>query len=115
MPFNFTQEDSAVIGTTEYSLPADTVTGVPTSQTDTCQLQAWVQVLAIAAADEFLVKLYEKVLAAGAQVKIEEWRLNLHTPRLLLPSLILHNGWDLTIQKVSGTDRTVEWSLRKVT
>jgi hypothetical protein len=30
------------------------------------------------------------------------------------PSLILLHGWDVTMTKVSGTGRTIEWSIRKV-
>lgn len=115
MPFNFTQEDSATISTTEYSMPADTTTGVPTTQTDTCQLQGWVSIESMAAGDEFLVQLYEKIIPGGTQRVIQSWRL-CHPKRfVLIPALILHNGWDLTIKKIAGTDRTVQWSLRKVT
>jgi hypothetical protein len=30
------------------------------------------------------------------------------------PTLILINGWDVTLTKVSGTDRTIPWSIRQV-
>lgn len=115
MSFNFTQESSATIGTTEHSLPGDTETGVPTSQTDTCQVQLWVKVDSMAVGDEFLVQLYEKVTSAGSQVVIDSWRLCYPVDTLVQAGLILHNAWDITIKKVAGTDRTVEWSLRKVT
>lgn len=115
MAFNFTQENSASVGTVERSLPANTTTGVPTSQTDTCQVQGWVRVVSMAAGDEFLVQLYEKTLTTGTQVVWESWRLVYPTDKLLLPGLILHVAWDITVKKIAGTDRTVEWSLRKVT
>ncbi len=115
MAFDFTKEDTATIGTTQYSMPADTTTGVPTSQTDACQLQAWINILSMAIGDEFVVKLYEKFISGGAQIVVEEWRLVYPTRKLVLPAMILHVGWDLTITKVTGTDRAVEWSLRKVT
>jgi len=115
MAFDFVKEDSATIGATPYSMPADTTVGVPTSQVDTCQVQPWINILAMAIGDEFVVKLYEKFLAGGAQVVVEEWRIIYPTRFLIIPSLIVHNGWDLVISKVAGTDRVVEWSLRKVT
>lgn len=115
MGFNFTKESSATIGTTEFSMPAATTTGVPTSQTDTCQCQLWVKVNSMALGDEFLVQLYEKVASTGSQVVIDSWRLLYPVDKLVQSGLILHNAWDITIKKIAGTDRTVEWSLRKVT
>lgn len=114
MAFDFTQEDNATIGTTEYSLPADTTVGVPTEQTDTCQIQLWVAINAMAAGDEFLVQLYEKVTALGSQRVIDSWRLVYPVDKLVQSGVLVHNGWDITIKKVTGTDRDVEWSLRKV-
>ena len=114
MSFDFTQESSGTISTGEFSLPAATTVGVPTAQVDTCQVQLWVLIDAMAAGDEFLIQLYEKVKAAGTQVVIDSWRLVYPVDRLVQSGLILHNGWDITIKKIAGTDRTVEWSLRKV-
>ena len=115
MAFNFSQEASATIGTTERSLPANTTSGVPTSQADTCQVQLWLKVNSMAAGDEFLVQLYEKTLSAGSQVIWSSWRLVHPVDKLILPAFIVHVAWDLTIKKITGTDRAVEWSLRKVT
>ena len=115
MAFDFTKENSALIGTTEHSLPANTEVGVPTSQSDTCQVQTWLKVDSMAAGDEFLVQLYEKVIAAGAQSVIDSWRLVYPVDKLVISGIIVHNGWDITVKKVAGSDRTVEWSLRKVT
>lgn len=114
MAFDFAQEASASITTSEYSMPAATTVGVPTSQTDTCQVQPFINVLAMAAGDEFLVQFYEKVLSSGSQRVMESWRLVYPKDKLILPAFIVHNAWDLTIKKIAGTDRTVEWSLRKV-
>ena len=114
MAFDFTKEGSAVVGTTEFSMPGNTTVGVPTSQTDTCQVQLWVLIDAMAAGDEFLVQLYEKVSSGGAQVVIDSWRLCHPLDRLVQSGLLLHNDWDITIKKIAGTDRTVEYSLRKV-
>lgn len=112
MAYDFAKESSASISTTEYSLPAASTTLA--AQTDTCMAQVMVNVLAMAAGDSFIIRLYEKVIAAGAQKLVDSWRLQYPQDFLLLPGIILHNGWDITIQKVAGTDRTVEWSIRKV-
>ena len=114
MAFDFTEEASATISTSEFSLPGNTSVGVPTVQTDTCQMQPFVYVAAMAAGDEFLVQLYEKVTSGGAQIVLDSWRLVFPQDRIVLPAVILHNGWDLTIKKIAGTDRSVQWSLRKV-
>jgi len=30
------------------------------------------------------------------------------------PSLLLIHGWDMTLLKVAGTDRAIDWSIRAV-
>ena len=35
-------------------------------------------------------------------------------PNLASPSLILMHGWDVTLIKISGTDRAISWSVRQV-
>ena len=115
MAFDFTEENSALVSTSEYSLPANTSVGVPTAQTSICQVQLWVAIDSMAAGDEFLVQLYEKVTSGGAQKVIDSWRMVYPVDKLVQSGLILHNGWDITIKKIAGTDRTVEWSLRRVT
>jgi hypothetical protein len=109
-------EDSATIGTSEYSLPADTATGVPTSQTDDGVYQVFLDLNALAAGDQFRVRVYEKVQAAGAQRVIYSAHFSgaQGTPIVALPSLILLHGWDVTVTKIAGTDRAIAWSIRKV-
>jgi hypothetical protein len=33
---------------------------------------------------------------------------------LVIPSLILMHGWDFTVDKIAGTDRSISGSIRKV-
>jgi len=113
MAITFTS-DSATIGTSEYSLPADTTAGVPTSQTDDCFLQAWIYFVSIAAGDTFDIKVYEKVLTTQRVVLTARVRGPTNTV-YVIPGLLLGEGWDITVDKITGTDRVVEWSLRKVT
>lgn len=109
--------DSATIGTTEYSLPADTTTGVPTSQTDDCILQALIDFGAMTVTEQYRIKLYEKTAGAATQRLVEEWILTgaQSKPMFIIPSIILGEGWDITVTKLAGTDRAIGWSLRKVT
>ena len=106
--------DSASIGTTEYSLPSDSTTRV--AQTDDCILQVFLDLSALAAGDEFAVKIYEKYAAAGTQRLLDTWALvgAQSKPMWASPSLVVGEGWDVTVQKIAGTDRTIYWSLRKV-
>lgn len=109
-----TTEDSASISSTEYSLPADTTTGVPTSQSGGFILQAWVRIASIVAGDLFRVRFYRSI--NSGQVQMQEWFLDAQQPSWVMPSVLLGStaGWDLTVTKISGTDRTVHWTLEKL-
>jgi hypothetical protein len=111
MKITFTN-DSATIGTTEYSLPADST--VLAAQTDDCVLQAWIDFSAMTSSEQYQITLYEKVNGGTA--------LPAHPPTILTgvqaslfatPPMTLGEGWDLTVKKLSGTDRAIAWSLRK--
>lgn len=114
MAITFTN-DSASISTTEYSLPTDSTSR--TAQTTDCILQTFIDFSAMAAGDEYVVKFYEKYDSAGTQRLVEQWSLSgaQARPMFTMPSMIVGEGWDVTVTKVAGTDRTIYWSLRKVT
>lgn len=107
--------DSATIGTAEYSLPADTSTGVPTAQTDDCVLQAFIDFANMTAAESYDVKIYEKINAGTARVVYHASLVGVQANPFVSPALILGEGWDVTVDKIAGTDRSIAWSLRKVT
>lgn len=113
MAISFTN-DSATITTTEYSLPGDGAG--PTAQTDDCLLQVWLDFAAMAAGDTFRIRLYEKI-NGGTQRLAEEWTLvgAQGKPAWTMPAVIVGEGWDVTVIKVAGTDRSIGWSLRKIT
>jgi len=107
--------DSASISTTEYSLPADGAG--PTAQTDDCVLQAFIDFGNMIAGDQYQVRLYEKYDSGGTQRLVDEWILTgvQSKPMLAIPTLIVGEGWDVTVKRLLGSDRTIYWSLRKVT
>jgi hypothetical protein len=109
--------DSATISTTEYSLPADTTTGVPTSQTDDCLLQGWIDFGALVAGDQYEWKFYEKVNGSGATQRViaTGYATGAQVGPVVIPTFIVGEGWDITVKKLTGTDRAIGWSLRKVT
>lgn len=105
--------NSATIGTTEFSCPNNSTTLTP--QTDDGVYQACFDTAAIALGDQFQFRVYEKVRSAGTQRVIYEQILTgAEATTLVFPTLILLHGWDVTMKKLAGTDRAVEWSIRKV-
>lgn len=113
MPISITG-GSATIGTTEFSLPSNSTTRV--AQTDDCILQAWVDLTNVAAGDEYRIRQYEKINGSAERL-VEEWSVNgaQGRPAWVSPSLIVGEGWDVTVTKIAGTDRSIGWSLRKIT
>lgn len=110
---NFTGTEA--VSTTEWSMTTDTA-GPDTDTTVGC-FQAFIDLSALLASDVFEFKVYEKARAADTQ------RLAFYAsfsnaqgqPLWVSPTLILGAGWDMTLKKVSGTDRTITWSIRGVT
>lgn len=106
--------DSATISTTEYFLASDSTT--KTSQTDDGVYQLWLDLSALALGDEFELKGYEKVGSGGTD------RVYLHTffahaqtdAHFVTPSLILLHGWEFSLKRLAGSDRSIAWSIRKV-
>lgn len=106
--------DGVTISTTEISI----VSGTSTLQTitDDGVYQLWVDAGNMAKADEFRIKLYETVEATGGTKKVfAQWTLlGLQAEIFVTPTFILLHGWDMTLQKIAGTDRAFDASIRKV-
>ena len=106
--------DGVTVGTGELSI----VSGTTTLQTitDDGVYQLWIDAGTMAKGDEFRVKLYEKVEGTGGTKKVfSAWTLlGVQTEIFVTPTFILINGWDMTIQKIAGTDRAFDASIRKV-
>lgn len=107
-----TQNDSATIGSTEYSLPADSTTLA--AQTDDCELEVWVELANMAAGDQYRFRLYEKINGGTARVAWEAYRTGAQSGPLVIPRRLVAEGWDVTVKKEAGTDRSFAWSLRKL-
>lgn len=115
MAITFTN-DSATISTSEYSLPADTASGVPTSQTTDGVYQFYVDLAAMVAGDQYRLRLYEKCDSAGTQRIVDEWIFTgaQSKPLFPTPSFVLGEGWDVTMLRLAGADRVIPWSIRKI-
>ena len=105
---------SATIGATEFFLASNSITVA--DQTVDGIYQLLLELNALANGDEFRVRLYEAVSAAGTRRIVEEWVISglQGTPNWFTPSFILLHKWEFSITKLLGTDRAIAWSIRKV-
>jgi len=101
------------VSTTEHSLTTDTAG--PDSTTDDKGIMAFLDFSTLDDGDHFRVKVYEKSRSGdtqrqvGAPFDIKDGRSD---PMLLIPLQAFLHGWDITVDKIAGTDRSIEWSLR---
>ena len=104
---------TATISTTEYSLvtPGTTLA----NDTTTGVYQVFIDFSNMASGDEYDIKIKEKVISGGSQQLIYSGQLEgVQSSPFVTPTLILMQGWDVTVSRVSGTDRSISWSIRKV-
>lgn len=105
---------TATISSTEYSLVSNSTTLA--SNTDDGVYQVFVDLGNMAAGDEYEIAVKEKVIAANSQDIV--FKANVvgaqGSPAWVTPSLIFMHGWDVTVKKIAGTDRSISWSIRKV-
>lgn len=106
--------DDVTVGSSELSI----VSGTTTLQTitDDGVYQLWIDAGTMAKGDEFKVRLYEKVEGTGGTKKVffQATLSDAQSEIFVTPTFILVNGWDMTIQKIAGTDRAFDASIRKV-
>lgn len=106
--------DGVTVGATELSI----VSGTTTLQTvtDDGVYQLWVDAGNMAKGDEFKIRIYEKVEGTGGTKKVVfvATLSDAQSELFVTPTLILINGWDMTLQKIAGTDRAFDASIRKV-
>lgn len=107
--------DGVTVGTGELSI----VSGTTTLQTvtDDGVYQLWVDDGGLMTkTEEFIIRIYEKVEATGGTKKVvfAPTLKGVQSEIFCSPMLILMHGWDMTIQKLAGTDRAFDASIRKV-
>lgn len=106
---------SETVSTTEHSMTTDTA-GPDVDTTAGCY-QAFIDVNALANGDTFEFRVYEKVLSGSTQrcVFVHAWTHAQGTDNAIWvsPPLLLLHGWDMTLKKSAGTDRAIDWSIRK--
>ena len=107
-------ENTATIGTVEYSLPNNSTTLTPITVDGVYQV--FIDLAALTLGDVYVLNIYERVVNAGTQRLVSTSTVGgpLLQPHYVTPSLILLHGWDVTLKKSSGTDRSIGWSIRQV-
>jgi hypothetical protein len=105
--------DSATIGTTEHWLASDSTT--KSDQTEDVVLQAWIDFGAMAAGDVYEWRVVEKVNAGTQRDVVVQRVVGVQASPIIIPGFVLGDGWEIGVKKISGTDRSIAWSLRKLT
>jgi nitrogen fixation protein len=67
----------------------------------------------MAKADDYVIRVYEKTKNTKRQI-YESNLMDVQMENFVTPVFTLINGWDMTMQKISGTDRAFSAGIRKV-
>ena len=103
---------SVTVGATELSIVSGTTTLQSVAVAGAYQLV--IDASTLAKGDEYRVKIYEKAKSAGTKRVLSQWALlGVQAELFCTPTFQLINGWDMTIQKIAGTDRAFDASIRK--
>ena len=104
---------TATIGSTEYSLVNNSTTLA--SSTDVGVYQVFIDTTTMQAGDEYEIDIKEKVVSGGSQKTIYLAVLDgAQSSPFVTPTLVLMLGWDVTMTRLSGSSRSIAWSIRKV-
>ena len=106
--------DGVTVGATELSIVSGTTTLQSVAVAGAYQL--FIDAGTMAKGDEYRVRIYEIVEATGGTKKVlAQWSLpiGVQTELFVTPTFMLMYGWDMTIQKIAGTDRAFDASIRK--
>ena len=113
MAITIYRSGTAIIGTAEYSL----VNNSTTLATDTTPgvFQVFIDLTAMQGGDEYIINIKDRTVSGGAQLVIYESTLEgTQTSPFVAPTLILFYGWDVTVQRITGVNRSISWSIRQV-
>jgi len=104
------------VATTEWSLVNDAAFVLDTNESTAAGVyQIWLDVNDMVSGDELQIRIYERCRAADTiRIAYQSNIIGPQSPPVWIsPSLILMNGWDVTLDAIVGTI-TVLWSIRKV-
>jgi hypothetical protein len=105
--------DSATIDVAGRFLASDSAIG--TYQTADCVLQVFLDLSALAGGDSFVITFWEKVNGGTARAFATTTFTGVQSPAHWCSSqYIVGEGWEITLGKTAGVDRSIPWSLRTV-
>lgn len=104
--------DSATISTTEYFLFSDSTTA--TYQTTDAIVQVFIDFANMAAGDTYRVRIYEKN-PTTARVFYDCYLVGTQARQFVSPAFVLGVGYEVSVIRTAGSDRSIAWSLRSVT
>lgn len=108
-----TYTGTATITATETSLVSGTT--VLQSVATPAVVQVLIDVANMAAGDEYQIMIKDKVISSGVQRTIYNATLDgSQSGPFVTPSIILYHGWDVTMDLIVGTARSISWSIRTV-
>jgi len=106
--------DGVTVGTGELSIISGTTTLQSNTSPGFYQLCLDPAGAALAKGDYFKWRIREKVLSGSTQRVVFSGILSqAHTNNVIVPGLILMHGFDFTLQKLAGTDRAWDATVRK--
>jgi hypothetical protein len=108
--------DDVTVGATELSI----ISGTTTLQTVTVDgvYQLFVDDRSnMTKTEEYAIRIYETVLAADASKRqiFKATIKGVQSEPFVSPFLMLGNGWDMTLQKIAGTDRAFSARISQMT
>lgn len=106
-------DGSASITATELFLTTNTT--VISAKTDVGPIQVLFDLTTLVAGDQFLFKTYEKCRTGDAQIVFDSRILSdkQAVPGSVPFAVQLEVGWDMSLQRLSATNRIIGWSIRK--
>jgi hypothetical protein len=106
---------TATITTTEYSCPNNANYSLGSALTVVGVWQVFLNTADMVPGDQLQIRIYEKVISGGSQQVIYEAILTgTMADTWVSPTLILMNGWDVTLDTLAGATISVSWSIRQV-
>jgi hypothetical protein len=105
---------TATVSTTEFSLTNNST--VLQALNDLGAFQLSLDTSAMTATEQYELRIYKKVVSTGSQRRAETQAfLGVQVePAYVSPTIVLRYGWEMTLKKLVGTDRSFSWSIDKV-
>lgn len=107
--------DGVTVGGTEYSITNNSTT--LGAVTDDGVYQLWAGDGGnMTKTEEYRFRIYEKVEGSGGPQKVvfSATIKGVQQELFVTPMLILIHGWEMSAQKLAGTDRAFDFSIRKI-